>query len=57
MLLLNETSEATSLIYKSGTPPFTNVTDFTYIEKMLKSNICLNSKNLIDVLRNFEIGK
>lgn len=53
---LKETTEGTSLIYRNGVPTFLELADFTYIEKILNSTSCLNAKNLLDVLRNFEIS-
>lgn len=55
--LLKETSEATGLIFKFGIPPFVEITDFTYIEKILNSNSSLNAKNLLEVARNFKISR
>lgn len=55
--LLKETTEATSLIYKKNNPPFVEIVDFQYIEKMLKSESSLNSKNLLEVARNLEACK
>lgn len=52
--LLKETTEATSLIYKKHTPPFQEIVDFKYIEKMLKTGSSLNAKNLLEVARNFK---
>lgn len=52
--LLQETTEATSLIYKQHTPPFQEIADFEYIKKMLKSESSLNAKNLLEVARNFK---
>lgn len=52
--LLKETTEGTSLINRIGLPTFVEIADFTYIEKILSSNGCLNTKNLLDVMRNFK---
>lgn len=54
--ILKETSEGTGLIYRNGSPTFFEIADFSYIEKILKSEACLNTKNLLDVLRDFEIS-
>lgn len=55
--LLKETTEGTSLIHKIGLPPFVEIANFDYIEKIINSNGCLNAKNLLDVMRNFKTIK
>ncbi len=55
-MLLKETTEATTLIYKKQIPPFAEITNFDYIEKMLKSNSSLNAKNLLEVARILKLA-
>ena len=51
--LLKETTEGTSLIHKIGLPPFVEIANFDYIEKIINSNGCLNAKNLL--IKKFKI--
>lgn len=54
--LLKETTEATTLIYKKHTPPFTEIANFEYIEKMLKSSSSLNTKHLLEVAKILKLS-
>lgn len=54
--LLKETTEATTLIYKKNTPPITEIANFEYIEKMLKSNSSLNIKHLLEVAKILKLS-
>lgn len=47
--LLKETTEASTLIYKNNIPPFIEIANFEYIEKMLKTGSSLNITNLLSV--------
>ncbi|MCI8352552.1 MAG: hypothetical protein HFJ58_02900 [Clostridia bacterium] len=55
-MLLKETTEATTLIYKKHIPPFVEIINFDYIEKMLKSNSSLNAKNLLEIARILKLA-
>lgn len=55
-ILLKETTEATTLIYKKHIPSFVEIINFDYIEKMLKSNSSLSSKNLLEIARILKLA-
>lgn len=48
-MLLKETTEATTLIYKKHSPSFVEITNFDYTQKILQSGSSLNTKNLLEV--------
>lgn len=48
-LLLRETSEAVTLLYKNHSPKFVQFIDITHISKLLESNCILDAKSLLNV--------
>lgn len=54
--LLNETSEASKLIYKKHSPSFVDIMDITYISKVLESSSNLNAKLLLEVAKILKLA-
>ena len=47
--MLQETSEATSILYKAGSAPIYDITDITIYLKLLESDGVLTAKALLDL--------
>ena len=47
--MLQETSEATSILYKAGNAPIYDITDITIYLKLLESDGVLTAKALLDL--------
>ncbi len=54
--LLNETTEATNLIYKKKSPTFVELENFYYIEKMLETGSSLNTTGLLEVYKILKLA-
>lgn len=48
-IILRETTEAVTLLYKKHSPNFISIVDITHIAKTLESNCILTAKSLLDV--------
>ena len=55
-LILRETSEAVTLIYKKHSPNFISIVDITHITKILESNSILSTKALLDVSKILKLS-
>lgn len=55
-ILLRETSEAVTLLYKKRFPNFIPIIDITHIEKSLESNCILTAKSLLDVSKILKLS-
>lgn len=54
--MLKETNEATSILYKAGTPPLTEISDITIYLKLLESDGVLTAKALLDLAKIFKLS-
>lgn len=54
--LLKETTEATTLISKKNNPPFAEIENFEYVEKMLETASSLNMKSLLLVAQILKLA-
>lgn len=56
-LMLSETMEAVSLLYKQGTPPFAELAEMEVYLKTLESNQILSTKALLDLAQLLKVSR